>query len=74
MFKRKNEKAIEKETQTQFGYACMRLGIELDTTSVPQAKGRVERLNQTLQDRLPIELRLAGISDIENANQFWRHT
>ena len=70
MFKRRNEKSIEKDTQTQFGYACMRLGIELNTTSVPQAKGRIERLNKTLQDRLPIELRLAGISDIESANQF----
>jgi len=37
---------------------------------VPQAKGRVERLNQTLQSRLPVELRLAGITDISSANEF----
>ena len=48
----------------------MQLGIELECTSVPQAKGRVERLNQTLQSRLVIELRLAGISSIEEANEF----
>lgn len=70
MYKRQNENSIEKDTQTQFGYACERIGIELATTSVPQAKGRVERLNKTLQDRLPIELRLAGISDMDSANQF----
>ena len=37
---------------------------------MPQAKGRVERLNQTLQSRLPVELRLAGITTIEDANEF----
>ena len=37
---------------------------------MPQAKGRVERLNQTLQSRLPVELRLAGITDISSANEF----
>lgn len=37
---------------------------------MPQAKGRVERLNQTLQSRLPVELRLAGITTIEGANEF----
>lgn len=42
----------------------------MESTSVPQAKGRVERLNQTLQSRLVIELRLAGISTIEKANEF----
>ena len=37
---------------------------------MPQAKGRVERLNQTLQSRLPVELRLAGITTIDAANEF----
>ena len=37
---------------------------------MPQAKGRVERLNQTLQSRLPIELRLAGITTIDAVNEF----
>ena len=40
------------------------------TTSIPQAKGRIERLFQTLQSRLPIELRLAGISNLEQTNEF----
>jgi transposase len=64
------EKKIEKNTLTQFGYACKQLGVELKVTSVPQAKGRVERLFETLQSRLPIELRLAGVTTIEQANEF----
>ena len=51
-------------------YACKQLGVELGSSSVPQAKGRVERLNQTLQSRLPVELRLAGITTIDAANEF----
>lgn len=69
-YKRKNASAHEEDTFTQFSYACKELGIELECTSVPQAKGRVERLNQTLQSRLVIELRLAGITTIEEANEF----
>lgn len=38
--------------------------------SIPQFKGRVERLNQTLQSRLPVELRIAGVTTIEQANIF----
>ena len=53
-----------------FAYACKQLGVELGSSSVPQAKGRVERLNQTLQSRLPVELRLAGITTIDAANEF----
>lgn len=60
----------EKDTFTQFGYACHQLGIELDTTSVPQAKGRIERLFQTLQSRLIAELRIAGITSVQEANEF----
>lgn len=60
----------EKDTFTQFGYACHRLGIELRTTSIPQAKGRIERMFQTLQSRLITELKLAGITDIQRANEF----
>lgn len=40
------------------------------TTSIPQAKGRIERLFQTLQSRLLVELRLAGISNLEQTNEF----
>lgn len=69
-YKRKNASSDEDDTFTQFSYACHQLGIELECSSVPQAKGRVERLNQTLQSRLPIELRLAGVSTIEEANEF----
>lgn len=69
-YKKKSDKSIENDTFTQFGYACHQLGIEIKTTSVAQAKGRVERMFQTLQSRLPIEMRLAGVTDINSANEF----
>lgn len=53
---------------TQFARALGELGIEGIQASSPQAKGRVERVNQTLQDRLVKELRLAGLADREAAN------
>ncbi len=53
---------------TQFTRAIKTLGIEPIHANSPQAKGRVERANQTLQDRLVKELRLRNISDIESAN------
>lgn len=58
------------ELMTQFGRAMQNLGVELITANSPQAKGRVERLFQTLQDRLVKELRLAKISTPENAQEF----
>ena len=69
-YKKKNSPSIDEDTYTQFAYACKQLGVELGSSSVPQAKGRVERLNQTLQSRLPVELRLAGITTIDAANEF----
>ncbi|MCL6222803.1 ISNCY family transposase [Streptococcus dysgalactiae subsp. equisimilis] len=63
-------KKIEEDTFTQFGYACHQLGIDIKTSSIPQAKGRVERLNQTLQSRLPIDLQRHQISTIEQANHY----
>lgn len=69
-YKKKNSISIENDTFTQFGYACHQLGIDLKTSSIAQAKGRAERMFQTLQSRLPIELMLAGISTIEQANEF----
>jgi len=54
---------------TQFGKACKKLGIEIITASSPQAKGRVERKHGVYQDRWVKELRLAGIKDMERANQ-----
>lgn len=58
------------ELLTQFQRAARELDIQLISAYSPQAKGRVERLFGTLQDRLVKELRLAGISDIEKANIF----
>jgi hypothetical protein len=55
---------------TQFGRAMKELSIELIFARTPQAKGRVERANGTLQDRLVKELRLQNISTIEEANTF----
>lgn len=69
-YKKKNSPSTDEDTYTQFAYACKQLGVLLESSSVPQAKGRVERLNQTLQSRLPVELRLAGITTIEAANEF----
>ncbi|BDF48008.1 transposase [Lachnospiraceae bacterium] len=69
-YKKKNSPSLDEDTYTQFPYACHQLGVELESSSIPQAKGRVERFNQTLQSRLPIELRLAGITTIEAANEF----
>jgi hypothetical protein len=59
-----------KAAQTQFGRAMEQLGVELILANSPQAKGRVERMNGVLQDRLVKALRLAGISDLESANRF----
>lgn len=70
IYKKKNSPSLDEDTYTQFAYACKQLGVELESSSVPQAKGRVERLNQTLQSRLPVELRLAGITTIDAANEF----
>jgi hypothetical protein len=58
------------EPETQFGRAMKTLGVELILANSPQAKGRVERMNGTLQDRLVKEMRLAGISNLESANRF----
>jgi hypothetical protein len=58
------------DTETQFGRAARELGIEVICARSPEAKGRVERANQTLQDRLIKEMRLLGISDIEAANAY----
>ena len=72
-YKSKRSAKVDEDTFTQFGYSCKQLGIQIETTSVPQAKGRVERLFGTLQSRLPIELRLAGVKTIEQANKFINH-
>ena len=66
------EQIAGQKPQTQFGRAMASLGVELILAHSPQAKGRVERRNGLLQDRLVKELRLAGINDLEAANEFLR--
>lgn len=58
------------EALSQFERACKELGIEMSHAHSPQAKGRIERLFGTLQDRLVKEMRLAGINSLEEANLF----
>jgi hypothetical protein len=58
--------------KTQVGRALAQLGIEHIPSYSPQARGRSERAFRTLQDRLPKELRLAGIDDVEAANRWLR--
>lgn len=60
----------EREELTQFSRALRTLDIEPIHANSPQAKGRVERANQTLQDRLVKELRLHGIDDMVAANAY----
>jgi transposase len=64
-----NDKRHEGARLTQFGRALNELGVELIHASSPQAKGRVERVNKTLQDRLIKWLRLKKISTMEDANK-----
>ena len=58
------------EELTQFGRACKELGVELIFANSPQAKGRIERVFRTLQNRLVKEMRLRGIKTCEEANRF----
>lgn len=70
VFRVANQAAKSGFGMTQFGRALNELNIEILCANSSQAKGRVERANRTLQDRLLKELRLAGISDIAAANAF----
>ena len=71
-FRRLSEKSqtIDRDVHINFKRMCQQLGIELITTSVSQAKGRIERLWGTLQSRLISELRLRGIATIDEANAY----
>ena len=60
----------EHEKKTQFERACQELAVDVIHATSPQAKGRVERVNGTLQNRLVKEMRLANISSIAAANEF----
>ena len=66
----KEKKTNDKDVLTQFGYACSILGTDLETTSVSQAKGTIERANGTFQGRLVQELRIEGITNINEANDY----
>ena len=65
-----DKRTSDKDVLTQYGYACRQLGIELETTSVSQAKGLIERTNGTFQGRLVSELRLNNITTIDEANKY----
>ena len=66
------EQLAGRRQPTQFGRALQQLGVTYIAAQSPQAKGRIERLWGTFQDRLTSELRLAGASAIETANQVLR--
>ena len=66
------EQLTGKRQPTQFGRALAQLGITYIAANSPQAKGRIERLWGTFQDRLSSELRLARAADLDAANQVLR--
>ena len=70
MFRVPKKDAKGGQGMTQFGRALCELNIEILCANSSQAKGRVERMNRTLQDRLVKELRLADICDMETGNAF----
>src|SRR5437763_16324117 len=64
---------VDREHPTQIARALKQLGIDLILAYSPQARGRCERIFGTWQGRLPQELRLRGITPVENANEFLRN-
>lgn len=65
-----DKRTSDKDVLTQFGYACKQLGVDIETTSVSQSKGLIERDNATFQGRLVNELKLNNITTIEQANEY----
>ena len=65
-----DKRTSDKDVLTQYGYACKQLGIELETSSISQSKGLIERTNGTFQGRLVNELKLHGITTIDEANKY----
>lgn len=63
-------KRVNKVILTQFGRAMRQLGIEMIAAYSPEARGRSERMFGTLQKRLPLELKSAGITTMNDANRF----
>lgn len=70
IFRVNAKNAVSGTGLTQFGRALQELDIQSICANTPQAKGRVERANQTLQDRLVKEMRLQGISGLKAGNEF----
>jgi transposase len=70
IFHLNNPKLTPGDGLTDFGRAMQELKVQIICANTPQAKGRVERANQTLQDRLTKELRLRGISTPTEANRW----
>lgn len=68
-----NTNNAEQEKKTQFERIMNGLDIHVNHANSPQAKGRVERCNSTMQDRLVKEMRLANISSMDEANRFVQH-
>ena len=64
---------VNKVLLTQFGRAMKQLGIEMIAAYSPEARGRSERMFGTLQNRLPLELKSAGIKTIDDANLFLKN-
>lgn len=67
-------KTEERDVLTQFGYACKLLGTSIETSSVSQYKGQIERANQTFQDRLVSELQKENITTMKDANEYLINT
>jgi hypothetical protein len=70
IFRISRKGAVNGTGMTQFGRALNELNIDIICANTPQAKGRVERANRTLQDRLVKELRLRGLRTMEKANEY----
>jgi hypothetical protein len=68
----KREERVDASRPTQVGRALQELGIQMIPAYSPQARGRMERSYATWQGRLPQELRLRGVRDLERANEFLR--
>jgi transposase len=65
---------VDKHRPTQFGRAMNHLGIQMIAAYSPQARGRSERFFRTLQDRLPKELALEGITEMDKANRYLKRS
>lgn len=69
-YNRKGQANPEKDTMTQFAFACSKIGIGLECNSDPDFKPKVERANQTLQGMLPFRFGMEGITTVQEANRY----